>query len=105
VSDPSYLLNGIPAQLRQALAEEAQARDLSLADTMRSILCSHYALDCPPRGSGYNRRRDEGSQQMLLRVSPDLFAAIKEEAAEADLTMRQIILNVLEANLTEGASA
>jgi predicted DNA binding CopG/RHH family protein len=42
---------------------------------------------------------------MLLRVSPDLFAAIKEEAADSDLTMRQIILNVLEANLTEGASA
>lgn len=106
MADPSYLLNGIPTALRRALSARAAEDDLSLADTIRSVLCAHYGLDCPPRGRGYDAARDLGTEQMLVRVSEELFQAIKIEAQEWDETMRAVILRVLETHLhpqSEGA--
>ena len=96
MTEPSYLLNGIPLYLRRAIAAEAADRDLSLADTIREALCGHYGLDCPPKGRGYNPTRDMGSPQLLVRASHELFAAIKADAEARDETMRTVILKTLE---------
>jgi hypothetical protein len=99
VSEPSYLLNAIPTALRSALSQRAAADDASLADTMRAALCFHYSLDCPPRGRGYNPTRDEASEQMVLRVSDELFQCIKRDAERSGETMRQVILDILSEDL------
>ena len=99
VSEPSYLLNGIPTALRRALSQRAAADDTSLADTIRAALCFHYGLDCPPSGRGYNPTRDDGREQMVLRVSEQLFACIKADAERIGETMRAVILNILHQDL------
>jgi hypothetical protein len=99
--EPAYLLQGIPTKLRVSISADAERQNLSLMDTIRTVLCAHYDLDCPPRGSGYRPERDEGSERMVLRMSQELFAAIKADAKETGLTMRALILNALDAHYTE----
>jgi hypothetical protein len=99
VSEPSYLLNGIPTALRRALSQRAAADDTSLADTIRAALCFHYGLNCPPRGRGYNPTRDDGSEQMVLRISEQLLVCIKADSETSGETMRTLILNILHEDL------
>jgi hypothetical protein len=98
---PSYLLQRIPTELRAAISDDAREHDLSVADTIRSVLCAHYGLDCPPRGTGYNDRgtKDAGAERLVLRVQPELFDAIKADTSEQN--MRATILKILEAHYQE----
>jgi hypothetical protein len=101
---PSYLLQRIPTELRAAISDDAREHDLSVADTVRSVLCAHYSLDCPPRGSGYNDRgtKDAGAERLVLRVQPELFNAIKADCAQGyGKSMRATILEILEAHYQE----
>jgi hypothetical protein len=100
---PSYLLQRIPTELRAAISDDAREHDLSVADTIRSVLCAHYSLDCPPRGTGYNDRgtKDTGAERLVLRVQPELFQVIKDDAGFNGATMRAIILDILEVHYQE----
>lgn len=89
---PTYLLNGIPDELREQISAEAEERNLSLADTIRAALCAHYGLDCPPVNTkGYRGEDDKGATRMFLRLQPELFEAIVGEVR----TQRQIVLDIL----------
>lgn len=100
---PTYLLRDIPEATRTALEEDAALNEQSMAETMRTILCSHYGLDCDPV-EAFGRPPDKitGTDTMILRVQPALFAAIKADAGKADThygtprgAMREIILRIL----------
>ena len=101
---PAYVLHrkgGIPEPLRAAISADAAEQNLSLADTIRGILCAHYALDCPPRGSGYDSDRDGGAQMMVLRLQPALFKALNRDAKKRKQSLRSLILTALEAHYLE----
>ena len=100
---PTYLLNGIPPEVRAAIEEDAELDGVSLAEVMRGILCAHYGLNCetvdtfskPPKPN-------RGTTTMVLRVHPELFAAIKEDAGQAGSSygtayggMRKRIIEIL----------
>lgn len=94
---------GIPTTLRAQISAEAQSSQRSVADTIRTILCDHYKLDCPPRGGefGYDNVRDQGSEKMVLRVQPELFDEIKKDATASGKVVRELILEVLQAHYEE----
>ena len=101
---PAYLLWNIRPDLRAAISEEARELDISLAETVRRILCEHYDLECEPvtlrRGGqvGYDAARDKGHLQLLLRLQPALLDAIRQDAAEAERSMRGRIMDALDAH-------
>lgn len=93
---PAYLLTNIPIPIRLSLSAQAEQDDVSVADTIRNILCTHYELDCPPvSAGGYRTSRDKHHTNLLLRVQPDLFRAIKRDAKRQRRTMRHIIMTIL----------
>lgn len=69
--------------------KQADADQVSVAEYMRQILCSHFELDCVP--SRASARPDSGSTTRLLRLQPELFAAIRERARVEDCSMQQIV--------------
>lgn len=100
---PAYLLTGLPPELRQAISEEAQASNLSVAETVRQILCARYRLECEPVRQygdvGYVPERDQGNPTILLRVQPALFGRIRAHSARfkrQKKSMRALILEALE---------
>ncbi len=101
---PAYLLWNIRPDLRAAISQEARELDISLAETVRRILCEHYGLDCEPvtlrRGGmvGYNRERDKGHLQLLLRLQPALFDQIRLDAQIEQRSMRGRIMDALDAH-------
>jgi hypothetical protein len=105
---PSYLLKRVPEDLRISLSDEAKARDYSLADLIREILCSHYGLECErrrnpkrtiPIGYGEHGNRDILSPTLLLKLQPELWEKIK--ADESAPTRREVMLGILEAHYEE----
>jgi predicted HicB family RNase H-like nuclease len=96
---PSYLLKRIPPHLRSAISADACERDVSVQDIVRGHLCKRLSLHCPPESSRYDSDRDSRtSEQLLLRLQPKLHRAIVRTSAEAGQTMREIILETLEAH-------
>lgn len=92
---PAYLLTNIPPHLRVSLSAQAERDDTTVADTVRKILCDHYQLECPPVSSGYRASRDKHHPNLILRVQPDLFKAVKQDAKRQRRTMRHIIMTIL----------
>lgn len=93
---PAYLLTNIPAGLRVSLSAQAEHDDTTVADTVRKILCGHYRLECPPvSAGGYRATRDKHHPNLVLRVQPDLFRAVKADAKVQRRTMRHIIMEIL----------
>lgn len=78
-----------------AIAQEANELNLSLADTMRSIFCARYDLECElgpaPRKPAVPSRNDHWT----FRAQPEVLAAIRDEAAKSSLSVRQLMLTVL----------
>ena len=100
---PTYLLTDLPPELRQAITEEAAAGNLSVAETVRQILCARYRLECEPVRQygdvGYVAERDQGNRTILLRVSPALFSRIRAHSARftrRKKSMRALIVEALE---------
>lgn len=93
-----FLLREIPEELLVLIRDDALEGERSLSDLMRSILCSHYELDCPPSGSA---SKYGGSNTLLLRLQPELFDTIKADAAALGTPMRALILDILEAHYME----
>ena len=93
---PAYVLDGISPQVRKGISDAAAEANMSLADTIRVALCLEFKLDCPPVGRGYKSTRDGGATRMVLRVDQHLFDAIKEDSHKRGITMKAVILDVLE---------
>lgn len=97
-----YLLTGLPESERQYLSDSAAARNISVADVVRSILCGRYRLVCPQRSTHYNAERDTGSATLLLRLHPNLDAALKRERARTGRSQRRIIIETIQSHYKEG---
>jgi hypothetical protein len=89
-----FLLRNIDRRILRKLRKDAEADGRSLSDFIRSILCEHYSLDCPP--SEAPSKLEFGARTQLLRLQPGLFQAIKAEAADSPRSMRLIIMDILE---------
>jgi hypothetical protein len=94
---PTYLLTDIPEDVRAAISQEAAELDLSVAEVVRRILCARYEMECEPVART-SRQPDLGARTFLLRVHPDLFDAIKQDAAEREVTMKAVIMEALRAH-------
>lgn len=90
----TFLLRNIDPKLLRRLNADARAEGRSFSDLVRSILCEHYSLDCPP--SGAHSKWEFGSRTQLLKLQPELFQAIKEDAAETGLSMRYLVMEALD---------
>ncbi len=97
-----YLLKGIPDSERRALSAEAGARNISVADVVRAILCDRYRLRCPQQSTHYNAARDGGSTTLLLRLHPNLDAKLKRERARTGRSQRRLIIEAIQAHYKEG---
>jgi hypothetical protein len=108
---PSYILNGVPVNLRSAISEEARERDVSIAEVVRRILCERYKMECEPvtlrRGGsvGYDPEKDAGAQRIIIRVHPQLFRKIRRDAARRGITMKRAIMQSLEKHYEREAMA
>lgn len=97
IASATFLVRRMSDQLREALEAESKARDISLQDVMREILCAHYELDCEPVGPGVRKEAEwNGSPTVLLKMQPLLFSAIKKDAADSGESMRSLVLGALE---------
>jgi uncharacterized protein (DUF1778 family) len=99
---PTYLLQGVPESERRWLSRAAAARNTSVADVVRSILCKRYRLVCPQQSTHYNAEKDTGSTTILLRLQPNLNAALKREAARKGRNRRRIILETIKSHYEKG---
>ena len=97
------MLRRIDRRLLTKLQEDAEREHRSLSDFIRSLLCEHFSLDCPP--SEAQTRLEHGSQTQLLRLHPELFMAIKEEHWESGESMRSIVMEILETRYQKEAAA
>lgn len=90
----TFLLRNIDPKLLRRLNSDAKREKRSFSDLVRSRLCEHYALDCPP--SGAHSKWEFGARTQLLKLQPELFNAIKEDALQTGLSMRGLVLEALE---------
>ncbi len=96
---PAYLVTRIPELVRSELSLEAQARNLSVQDVIRAILCAHARLKCPQASYGYEPLRDSGvSDTIHLRMQKKLKRALEREAARTNRPLRSVIIDALEAH-------
>jgi hypothetical protein len=98
-----FLLRNIDRRLLARLQRDARREHRSLSDFIRSLLCAHFSLDCPP--SEAQTRLEFGAQTQLLRLHPELFMAIKEEHLESGESMRSIVMEILETRYRKEAAA
>lgn len=92
-----FLLRSTGPELQKALRVEAQDKQLPLAEVIRSALCEHYELECRPIKGVIRRDAWENVDTILLRLQPELFQAVKSDAAKTGESMRALILQALEA--------
>ena len=74
-----------------------------MSDRMRDVLCSHFGLECPPVSGGRHRRKHPPSREdtFLIRADDELFQKIKRAAYEGGMTMKDVIMDALEAHYQE----
>ena len=93
---PTYFLKRIPAELKTSLNEDAETRDVSVADVIRMILCAHYRLDCPPRSRSFEGGIHKHTQNTILRLQPGLWRALKDDQKISGRPVRDLIITTLE---------
>lgn len=93
---PYFLIRGMSPQLRAAL--EADSREQPIQETVRSILCAHYGLDCSPINGMVREDARRRSLTILVKMQPELFSALKQDAAETGESMQRIAHEALEAH-------
>ena len=89
-----FLVRGIDPRVLRLMRKDAYRRKRSVSDWMRSILCRHYELDCPQSRAG--PRKGKGATTFVLRMDAALWEAVKEDAAEQQRSMQQIVKEILE---------
>lgn len=99
---PAYLLNGIPESERRSLSDSAAAQNTSVSDVVRAILCRRYRLVCPQQSYYYDAEKDTGSTRLLLRLQPNLAAALKRESERKGKSRRRIILETITSHYEKG---
>jgi hypothetical protein len=100
---PSYLLVNVPELERRSLSGEAAAREMSVGDVVRDILCAKYDLSCPPKSKSHRKWQDKGSPNLLVRMPPKLALSLEADARNSGQSKRQIILDAIGAHYTKGA--
>ena len=96
---PTYLLKRIPENARSQLSSEAQQRNVSIQDVIRSILCNRYRLVCPQTSFRYEPARDGGvSATIHLRLQRKLKRALDREAEQSGRSLRDIILTAIDSH-------
>ena len=91
---PTYLLKNIPRDIRAGIEEEAG--EGSMAEVIRSILCEHYGLDCEPVIARNKFPKINGTEMMVLRLQPELWSAIKQDASARNIPHRSVIIEALQ---------
>ncbi len=97
-----YLLKDVPLSERRLLSSTAAARNISVADVVRSILCARYRLVCAQESTYYSAEKDTGSTTLLLRLHPNLDAKLKRERARTGRSQRRIILETIQSHYKKG---
>lgn len=98
-----YLLTGLPESERRFLTASAAARNISIADVVRSILCARYRLVCPQVSTHYNAAKDSGTTTtLLLRLHPNLDAKLKRERTRTGRSQRRLIIEAITSHYKEG---
>ena len=92
---PTYLLWNVPENIRQAIADEANERELSLADTVRSIFCARYDLECERGPTPREPAVPSRNAHWTFRAQPEVLQAIRAEALEREISVRQVMLLTL----------
>ena len=82
----------LPAELREAMEEEAERLDLTMNDLAVKILSMHFHVAFEP---SERSRYKEVSQQFKLRISDDLHMRIRVEAANERATVRGLVISIL----------
>ena len=100
---PSYLLVNVPELERSSLSEEAAAREMSVGDVVRDILCEKYDLSCPPKSTEHRKWQDKGASNLLVRMPPKLALALEADRVNSGQSKRQIILDAIAARYVKGA--
>lgn len=93
---PYFLIRGMSPALRDALEEDAQAAGLPIQETLRRILCAHYDLDCSPINGMLRKDAWGDATTILVKMQPELFFALKEDAAETGESMQALVHQALE---------
>ena len=91
---PYFLIRGMSPSLRAAL--EADSRDQPIQETVRSILCAHYDLDCSPINGMVREDARRRSLTILVKMQPELFSALKQDAEETGESMQRLVHEALE---------
>lgn len=87
-------------ELRDALEEEREETGISMAEQMRQILCSHYALRCET--IDYFGGKQPGGGEFTLRVSPELFKALQKDKKRSGAPMRRLVLEIISEHYNGG---
>lgn len=91
---PAFLIRSIDPDVRTRITEHAEAHLCSVQDVIRWSLCERYELDCTPVSSAYPDR-DQGAETVCVRLPPEVFAALKDEA-RGGASMQSIVHEALE---------
>jgi predicted HicB family RNase H-like nuclease len=91
---PHFLIRGLSPSLRAAL--EADSTEQPIQETVRSILCEHYDLDCSPISGNVREDARRRSLTILVKMQPELFSALKQDAEETGESMQKLVHEALE---------
>lgn len=80
-------------ELRDAIEQEREETGLSMNEIMRTVLCSHYDLRCEDVDAFGGKQ--PGGAKFTLRVSPELFRALKRDKEASGIPMARLVRNVL----------
>jgi hypothetical protein len=93
---PSYLIRRIPADTRARMTERAVADDMSLADVVRQALCARYRMECDPASYGYQADLDSSGDMLLVRLQPDVWAAMRQETEARYGATKRLVLESID---------
>lgn len=80
--------------LRDSIEQEREETGLSMSELMRQALCAHYNLRCETVHS-FGGQQPEAGKVFSLRVSPELFRALKRDKEASGIPMARLVRNVL----------
>lgn len=91
----TYLLKRVPEGVKADIADEAQRTTSSHSNVVRAILCDHFGMDCQHAESRGRPPFWPDRNTLFLRLQPELFSAIKQEAASRNAPMRDVVMEIL----------
>ena len=95
---PHFLIRNLDEGLRERLEEDAREAHEPLQETVRMILCAHYALDCPETRGWIRKDAWGDATTILVRMPQELFDALKSDATRSGESMQSLVHEALEAH-------